>query len=45
MTVKTIVKEIRKKLKGRLSIAKENGLIAEEGVTIMGGWILEVNHI
>lgn len=37
MTIKAILTEIRKKLKGRLAVAKENGLVVEDGVTIMGG--------
>lgn len=37
MNMQTIIKEIRKKLKGRLDIAKEKGLIVEDGVSIMGG--------
>jgi hypothetical protein len=36
MALKTIFREIRKKIKGSLAIAKENGMTVEEGVTVMG---------
>ena len=32
-----LIQYARTKLKGRLKVAVENGLIAEEGVTVMGG--------
>ena len=36
MGLRTICREIRKKIKGSLTIAKENGMTVEEGVTVMG---------
>jgi acetyltransferase-like isoleucine patch superfamily enzyme len=37
MKLVVIIHELRKKIKGRLKVAKENGMIVEEGVTVMGG--------
>lgn len=36
MKIQTIWKEVHKKIKGSLTIAKENGMVVEEGVTVMG---------
>lgn len=36
MKIKTLWRELRKRWKGSLAIAKENGMTIEEGVTVMG---------
>ena len=36
MGLKRVLGEIRKKLKGSLAIAKANGMVVEDGVTVMG---------
>ncbi|MBR3099242.1 MAG: acyltransferase [Clostridia bacterium] len=33
----TIIKQIKRRLKGSLKIAKEDGMIVEEGVSVLGG--------
>lgn len=37
MKVKSIIKKLRRRIKGNLAITKENGMIVESGVTVMGG--------
>ena len=37
MKLTIIVKEIVNKMKGRLRIAVENGMVVEPGVSVMGG--------
>lgn len=37
MKISTIFKAISNKLKGSVQVAKENGMIIEDGVTVMGG--------
>ena len=36
MRIKDIYKGIRNKIRGSLAVAKENGMVVEEGVTVMG---------
>lgn len=37
MNIGTLYKEIKRKLKGNLRVAIENGMCVEDGVTVMGG--------
>ena len=37
MKLSIILREIKKKLKGSFEIAKENGMIVEDGVSVLGG--------
>lgn len=37
MKLITIIKRIKERCKGSLTCAKENGMIVESGVTVMGG--------
>ena len=37
MRLLTILKQIKRRLKGSLKIAKEDGMVVEEGVSVLGG--------
>ncbi len=37
MRIVTVFKELKKRLKGSLKIALENGMVVEEGVSVLGG--------
>ena len=37
MRLPNLIKEIKNKLKGRLEVAKDRGMVVEDGVTVMGG--------